>query len=180
LYDESAGVLRGSIFFGCASNSGGYGYLLTDPFPDATHVGEQDQEVHLLGSSEHMQICTTLMATFASMIGLFASGEWKSLKHEMDMFKCDQFSYLMTLVWSSLSWQVASLGMVDLIFQVSLLFSNVIGTFAIPIIPFFGMMVFHDKMNGVKIIAMLVSIWGFVSYVYHHYLEDKKARKASA
>jgi hypothetical protein len=45
---------------------------------------------------------------------------------------------------------------------------------------FFGMMVFHDKMNGVNIIAMLVSIWGFVSYVYHHYLEDKKARKASA
>jgi hypothetical protein len=42
------------------------------------------------------------------------------------------------------------------------------------------MMVFHDKMNGVNIIAMLVSIWGFVSYVYHHYLEDKKARKASA
>jgi hypothetical protein len=56
-------------------------------------------------------------------------------------------------------------------------FSNVIGTFGIP---FFAMMVFHDKMNGVKIIAILVSICGFVSYVYNHYLEDTKARKASA
>jgi hypothetical protein len=70
--------------------------------------------------------------------------------------------------------------MVGLIFQMSSLFSDVIDTFAIPIIPFFTVMVFHDKMNRVKIIAMLVSIWGFVSYVYHHYLEDKKARKASA
>jgi hypothetical protein len=93
-----------SIFFGCASNSGGIRYLLADLFPDPTLVRERDQEAHLLGSSEHMQICTTLVATFASVIGLFASGEWKSLKHEMDMFKSSRFSYLMTLMWSSLSW----------------------------------------------------------------------------
>jgi hypothetical protein len=34
-------------------------------------------------------------------------------------------------------------------------------------------MVFHDKMNGVKIIAMLISIWGFASYVYQQYLDVK-------
>ena len=126
----------------------------------------------------NMQIYTALVATIASLIGLFASGEWKDLKGEMDTFQSGQFSYLMTLVWTSVSWQVASVGMVGLIFEVSSLFSNVISIFALPIVPLFGVMVFHDKMNGVKIIAMLISIWGFISYVYQHYLDNKKARSA--
>jgi len=126
----------------------------------------------------NMQIYTAFVATFASLIGLFASGEWKDLKGEMDTFQSGQFSYLMTLVWTSVSWQVASVGMVGLIFEVSSLFSNVISIFALPIVPLFGVMVFHDKMNGVKIIAMLISIWGFNSYVYQHYLDNKKARSA--
>jgi drug/metabolite transporter (DMT)-like permease len=178
-YDESGGVSRGKYLLGVMLTLGASGtYSLILSLMQLTF--ENVIKSRFFAAVLNMQIYTALVATFASVIGLFASGEWKSLKNEMDMFKSGQFSYLMTLVWSSVSWQVASLGMVGLIFEVSSLFSNVIGTFAIPIIPFFGVMVFDDKMNGVKIIAMLVSIWGFVSYVYHHYLEDKKARKASA
>ena len=126
----------------------------------------------------NMQIYTALVATFASLVGLFASGEWMDLKEEMDRFQSGEFSYLMTLVWTSVSWQVASIGVVGLVFEVSSLFSNVISTFALPIVPLFGVMAFHDKMNGVKIIAMLISIWGFLSYLYQNYLDDKKARSA--
>jgi len=31
----------------------------------------------------------------------------------------------------------------------------------------------------VKIIAMLMAIWGFISYGYQLYVNDKKARKTS-
>jgi hypothetical protein len=55
---------------------------------------------HTFSAVLNMQIYTTLVATFASVINLFASGEWKPLKHGMDMFQSGQFSYLMTLVWS--------------------------------------------------------------------------------
>ncbi|GJN01919.1 hypothetical protein PR202_ga19223 [Eleusine coracana subsp. coracana] len=179
-YDESAGVSRGKYLLGVVLTLGAsctYSLILSLMQLAFENVIKERTYSAVL----NMQIYTSLVATFVSIIGLFASGEWKSLKHEMDMFKSGQFSYLMTLVWSSVSWQMASLGMVGLIFEVSSLFSNVIGTSAIPIIPFFGVMIFHDKMNnGVKIIAMLVSVWGFVSYVYHHYLEDRKARKASS
>uniref|UniRef100_A0A804MBA6 Purine permease 11 n=2 Tax=Zea mays TaxID=4577 RepID=A0A804MBA6_MAIZE len=126
----------------------------------------------------NMQIYTALVATFASLVGLFASGEWMDLREEMDRFQSGQFSYLMTLVWASVSWQLASVGVVGLVFEVSSLFSNVISTFALPIVPLFGVMAFHDRMNGVKIIAMLISIWGFLSYLYQNYLDDKKVRNA--
>ncbi|OMO78997.1 NB-ARC domain-containing protein [Corchorus olitorius] len=32
-------------------------------------------------------------------------------------------------------------------------------------------------MDGIKIVAMLLTIWGFASYYYQQYLDDKKAKK---
>ncbi|TVU16000.1 hypothetical protein EJB05_39546 [Eragrostis curvula] len=177
--EESISVSRGKYFLGFILTLGAsctYALILSLMQLSFKNIIKR----HTYSEVLNMQIYTSLVATFASLVGLFASGEWKSLKQEMDTFKSGEFSYLMTLVWTSISWQIASLGMVGLIFEVSSMFSNVISTFAIPIVPFFAVVIFHDKMNGVKIIAMLISVWGFVSYVYHHYLDDKKARKASA
>ncbi|RLN08756.1 putative purine permease 11 [Panicum miliaceum] len=127
----------------------------------------------------NMQIYTALVATIASLIGLFASGEWKTLEGEMHAFGSGKLSYVMTLLWTAVSWQIASVGVVGLIFVVSSLFSNVISTLALPIIPVFAVIFFHDKMDGVKIIAMLMAIWGFISYGYQLYVNDKKVRKTS-
>lgn len=128
----------------------------------------------------NMQIYTAFVATLASLVGLFASGEWKTLEGEMHVFSSGKVSYVMTLLWTAISWQIASVGVVGLIFVVSSLFSNVISTLALPIIPVFAVIFFHDKMDGIKIIAMLIAIWGFVSYGYQLYVDDKKSRKTSS
>ncbi|XP_073012786.1 probable purine permease 11 isoform X1 [Typha latifolia] len=127
-----------------------------------------------------MQIYTASVATCASVVGLFASGEWKSLKGEMEGYGTGRVSYVLTLVWTAISWQVASVGVVGLIFVVSSLFSNVISTLALPVVPIFAVIFFHDKMDGVKIMAMLIAIWGFISYIYQHYVDDSKAKKVIA
>jgi hypothetical protein len=128
----------------------------------------------------NMQIYTAFVATLASLVGLFASGEWKTLEGEMHTFSSGKVSYVMTLLWTAISWQIASVGVVGLIFVVSSLFSNVISTLALPIIPVFAVIFFHDKMDGIKIIAMMMAIWGFISYGYQLYVDDKKSRKTSA
>nr|CAD1818680.1 unnamed protein product [Ananas comosus var. bracteatus] len=97
----------------------------------------------------------------------------------MEAYKTGTVSYVMTLVWTAVSWQVASVGVVGLIFVVTSLFSNVISTLSLPVVPIFAVIFFHDKMDGVKIMAMLISIWGFVSYLYQHYLDDSKGKKPS-
>lgn len=124
-----------------------------------------------------MQLYTALVATCGSVVGLFASGEWKGLTEEMHGFKKGKVAYVMTLVWTGVSWQVASVGVVGLIFVVSSLFSNVISTLAFPVVPVFAVIFFHDKMDGVKIMSMLIALWGFVSYIYQQYLDDAKAKK---
>lgn len=125
-----------------------------------------------------MQIYTALVATAVSVAGLFASGEWKTLQGEMGSFTAGKSAYVMTLVWTAIAWQICSVGVVGLVFVVSSLFSNVISTLSLAITPIASVMILHDKMNGVKIIAMLMAIWGFSTYIYQNYVDDLKASTA--
>ncbi|XP_010247689.1 PREDICTED: probable purine permease 11 [Nelumbo nucifera] len=118
----------------------------------------------------------SLVATCASTIGLFASGDWKGLKSEMEEYGLGKLSYIMTLVWTAVGWQISSIGTVGLIFDVSSLFSNCVSTLCLPIVPILAMVFFHDKMDGIKVVALLLAIWGFVSYVYQHYIDDSKSK----
>ncbi|XP_071697772.1 probable purine permease 11 [Rutidosis leptorrhynchoides] len=124
-----------------------------------------------------LSIYTSFFATCVSTIGLFASGEWKTLGGEMDGFGKGSVSYVMTLVGTAVAWQVCSVGVVGLVFVVSSLFSNVISTLSLALTPLAAVVVFHDKMNGVKIIAMLMGLWGFCTYIYQNYLDDIDAKK---
>ncbi|CAH2035695.1 unnamed protein product [Thlaspi arvense] len=125
-----------------------------------------------------MQIYTSLVATCVSVIGLFASGEWRMLNGEMEGYHKGQASYVLTLVGTAVTWQVCSVGVVGLIFLVSSLFSNVISTLSLAVTPLAALVVFRDKMSGVKVMSMLIALWGFASYVYQNYLDDLKVRRA--
>lgn len=120
---------------------------------------------------------SSLIASCACIVGLFASGEWRSLKGEMEGYRKGKVSYVMTLAWTAVGWQVSSVGTVCLVFRVSSLFTNVISTLGLPIIPVFAVIFFHDKMDGVKVVSLLIAIWGFLSYIYQHYLDDSKSKR---
>ncbi|EOY27780.1 Purine permease 10 [Theobroma cacao] len=122
-----------------------------------------------------MIIYQSAVATLIILVGLFASGEWKGLDREMKAFELGKVSYVMVLVWTAITWQVFAIGSVGLIFEVSALFSNVISTLGLPIVPVLAVIFFHETMTGIKAIAMVLAIWGFVSYVYQHYLDDRKS-----
>ncbi|GER49415.1 purine permease family protein [Striga asiatica] len=128
-----------------------------------------------------MQMYTAVVATCVAVVGLFASGECgavpRSLGGEMGSYAGGRFSYVMTLVCTAVSWQVCSVGVVGLIFVVSSLFSNVISTLSLAVTPIASLLVFHDNMNGVKIVAMLMAFWGFGSYIYQNYIDDLELRK---
>ncbi|XP_061359715.1 probable purine permease 11 [Gastrolobium bilobum] len=123
-----------------------------------------------------MQLYPSFIASCVCVVGLFASGEWKTLDNEMKEYEKGRVSYIMTLLWTAVAWQITSIGMLGLIFEVSSLFSNVIGTLALPIVPILAVIFFHDKVDGVKCIALLLAVWGFLSYIYQHYLDDQKAK----
>lgn len=118
-----------------------------------------------------MILWPSLVASVATLVGLFASGDWAGLGREMGSFRPGEVSYVMNLAWTAVTWQVYSVGMVGLIIEVSSLFSNVIGVLGLPIVPVFAVLLFGEKMDGVKAVAMVLAVWGFASYAYQNYLE---------
>uniref|UniRef100_A0A1J3JK77 Probable purine permease n=1 Tax=Noccaea caerulescens TaxID=107243 RepID=A0A1J3JK77_NOCCA len=125
----------------------------------------------------NMIFYVSLVASCVSLVGLFASSEWKTLSSEMENYKLGKVSYVMNLVWTAITWQVFSIGGTGLIFELSSLFSNSISVLGLPVVPILAVIIFHDKMNGLKVISMILAIWGFTSYVYQHYLDDKNLKK---
>lgn len=114
----------------------------------------------------------SFIASSVAVVGILATGEWKAVKVEMDLFRFGKLSYVMTLICTALSWQVYNIGLFGLIVRVSSLFSNVVSTLGLPIVPVLAVIFFHDFMDGIKVVAMLLAIWGFVSYAYDQYLHE--------
>ncbi|KAF8031078.1 hypothetical protein BT93_D0307 [Corymbia citriodora subsp. variegata] len=129
-----------------------------------------------------MLVYQSIVAGVIILAGLFASGEWEHLRREMDGYKLGKASYVMNLVGTAIAWQVFGIGAIGLILDVSSLFSNSISAVGLPIVPIFAVVFFGDRMDGIKVISMILAIWGFVSYVYQHYLDDAKlkAQRSSA
>ncbi|KAI4368107.1 hypothetical protein MLD38_016705 [Melastoma candidum] len=98
------------------------------------------------------------------------------LRQEMELFGLGKLSYVMTLTWTAITWQVCTIGVGGLIYEVSSVFTNVISALGLPIVPVLAMVFFHDRMDGVKAISMVLAIWGFLSYVYQQYLDENCAK----
>ncbi|KAH7514995.1 hypothetical protein FEM48_Zijuj11G0149400 [Ziziphus jujuba var. spinosa] len=126
-----------------------------------------------------MVIFELLVASCMFLVGVFASGEWKDLSKEMDGFGLDKISYVMTLLWSTIVWQVFQIGIVALILEVSSLFCNIISALALPIVQVLAAIIFHDNMDGLKVISMVLAIGGSVSYIYQNYLDDQKSKSST-
>jgi hypothetical protein len=124
-----------------------------------------------------MIIYQSLVATCATLVGLFASGEWNGIKKEMEEFEIGKVSYVLDLTFIAISWQVFNIGCVGLIFEISSLFSNAINVLGLPIVPILAVAFFHEKMDGIKAISMVLAVWGFISYVYQQYLDDESNNK---
>ncbi|OIW21749.1 hypothetical protein TanjilG_09171 [Lupinus angustifolius] len=119
-------------------------------------------------------IYQSIVATCVTFIGLFASGEWNGLQNEMEKYEMGKTSYVLNLVFIAVTWQLYSIGSVGLIFEVSSLFADALSVLAEPIVPILAVIFFHETMNGIKAISMVLAIWGFTSYIYHHYLDKTK------
>ncbi|PUZ48643.1 hypothetical protein GQ55_7G262200 [Panicum hallii var. hallii] len=122
-----------------------------------------------------MQMYTNLVASAVSVAGLLASGDWRTIPAEMAAFKDGRARYVLTLAGTAVAWQAAAVGVVRLIARVSSLFANVTATLALPLVPVLAVALFGDRMTGIKVVAMLMAVWGFLSYVYQHYVDGRRA-----
>ncbi|KAL4387570.1 hypothetical protein GQ457_09G003590 [Hibiscus cannabinus] len=123
-----------------------------------------------------MIIYQSLVAASVIVTGLFISGEWRSLKGEMEEYELGKVSYLMVLVWICILWQAFALGSTALLFEVSSLFANAVIAFALPVVLVLAVIFFDNEMDCMKVVATVLALWGFLSYAYQQYLDDQESK----
>lgn len=119
-------------------------------------------------------IYQSMVETSVVIMAMVFTEEWRNLAKEMESFELGKMLYWLILAAIAVSWQLFAIGAVSLIFEVSSLFSNVIGSVGLPLMPILAVIFFHEKMDGLKIVSLLLAALGFASYVYQNYLDGDK------
>nr|GME07787.1 probable purine permease 9 [Ipomoea batatas] len=144
-------------------------------FSQETTSSEKIIKRETLKDTVILTVSQSFVATVVTLVGLFASGEWKGLRREMEGYNQGVLAYNLVLFFSAVACQAYFVGSFTLTFKVSSLFSNVVIRLATPLTPLLSMLLLHEEMSGLKVMSLLLSVWGFASYIYQQYLDDLEA-----
>lgn len=96
------------------------------------------------------------------------------IPREAREFNLGETKYYVVLVCSAIMWQFFFLGAIGVIFYASSLLSGIIIAAFLPVTEIMAVIVYKENFHAEKGVALVLSLWGFVSYFYG---EIKEARK---
>lgn len=124
-----------------------------------------------------IQMVLGISATVFCTIGMIINKDFQAIPREASQYAIGESKYYMVLVWCAIIWQFALLGLVGVIFYSSSLLSGIIGAFLLPVTEVLAVILFHEKFQAEKGVAIFLALWGFVSYFYGEYEQGKKEKK---
>ncbi|MQL92074.1 hypothetical protein Taro_024692 [Colocasia esculenta] len=114
------------------------------------------------------QVMVSLCAFIFTTIGVIVTGDFQKMRVEAASFKHGQLSYSMVLLWSAVSFQLGVLGGTAVLFLASTVMAGVLNAVRVPLTSIAAIILFHDPMSGFKILSLIITGWGFVSYTFGH------------
>ncbi|KAI3990678.1 hypothetical protein MKX01_022978 [Papaver californicum] len=112
------------------------------------------------------QVMVSLFAFIFTTIGVTVNNDFAGMKSEAKNFKNGEASYYMVLIWSALTFQLGVLGGTAVLFLASTVLAGVINAVRVPLTSIAAVILFHDPMSGFKILSLIITFWGFGSYIY--------------
>lgn len=122
------------------------------------------------------QVMVSFCAFVFTSIGLIVNGDFPAMRHEAAHFKHGEVSYIMVMVWSAVTFQLGVLGGTGVLFLASTVLAGVLNAVRVPLTSIAAVIWFHDPMSGFKILSLVITVWGFCSYMVGH----SSAKKTSS
>lgn len=88
------------------------------------------------------------------------------MKSEAKSFKGGSTSYILVLIWSAITFQLGVLGATAVLFLASTVLAGVLNAIRVPVTSIAAVILLHDSMSSFKILSLVVTFWGFGSYIY--------------
>ncbi|CAL4921181.1 unnamed protein product [Urochloa decumbens] len=104
--------------------------------------------------------------TAVCLVGMAVSKDFQAMPGEAAAFGLGEANYYLVLVLGAVSWQLSNLGIMGFIVCSSSLLAGVIIALVLPLSEVLAVVFLREKFDGAKGIALVLSLWGFVSYLY--------------
>ncbi|KAL5206014.1 hypothetical protein ABZP36_034223 [Zizania latifolia] len=129
--------------------------------------------VKILGKrSFHVVLEQQVMVSFCAFVftsvGLAVNGDFLAMRREAAGFRHGEVSYVMVMVWSAVTFQLGVLGGTGVLFLASTVLAGVLNAVRVPVTSIAAAIWFHDPMSGFKILSLVITVWGFASYMVGH------------
>lgn len=119
------------------------------------------------------QVMVSLFGFVFTTIGLIVNNDFQGMSFEAKTFKGGKSSYVSVLVWGVITFQLGVLGATAVLFLASTVLAGVLNSIRVPLTSVAAVVLLKDPMSGFKILSLIITFWGFGSYVYGNYPQSK-------
>nr|CAB3501782.1 unnamed protein product [Digitaria exilis] len=113
-----------------------------------------------------IQVVMGAAGTVVCLVGMAMAEDFQAIPREAAMFGLGEINYYFLLISGAVLWQLSNLGIMGLIICSSPLLAGIMIALVLPLSELLAVVFLHEKFDGVKGIALVLSLWGFVSYLY--------------
>ncbi|XP_055810297.1 purine permease 3-like [Solanum dulcamara] len=124
-----------------------------------------------------IQMVMCFAATAFCTVAMIANKDFQAISREAKQYNLGEDRYYIILIWSAIIWQCFFVGAIGIIYSSSSLMSGVLLAVLLPVTEILAVIFFNEKFSGEKGLALFLSLWGFVSYMYGDYKQAKKVEK---
>ncbi|KAK6136425.1 hypothetical protein DH2020_029846 [Rehmannia glutinosa] len=119
------------------------------------------------------QVMVSLFGFLFTTIGLIVNDDFRGMSSEATTFKGGKTSYISVLVWGVVTFQLGVLGGTAVLFLASTVLAGVLNSIRVPLTSIAAVILLNDPMSGFKILSLVITFWGFGSYIYGNYPQSK-------
>ncbi|KAL2492594.1 Purine permease 3 [Abeliophyllum distichum] len=142
------------------------------PFLEFTYLKAKQTVTYTMILEIQLVMC--FFATAFSIVGMIINKDFQAISKEARQYELGETKYYLVLVGAIILLQCFFVGIVGVIFYGSSLLSGVLCTVSLPITELLAVLLFDEKFQSEKGVALFLSLWGFVSYFFGERKQSKK------
>ncbi|RZC44071.1 hypothetical protein C5167_037019 [Papaver somniferum] len=127
-----------------------------------------------------MQIVMAVVASLFCIVGMIVNNDHKEILREGKEYELGEVKYYVVLVAIAIMSQIYFVGTAGVIFCSTSLLAGIIAAVMLPITEILSVVFYNESFKSEKGIALFLSLWGFISYLYGGYKEHIEAEKQSS
>ncbi|KAL8096370.1 hypothetical protein AgCh_037359 [Apium graveolens] len=171
--DKPEGESKGEYVLGFIMTLGAaalFGFIL--PLMEMTYQKAKQVIDYPLVMEIQMVLCFS--ATLLCTVGMLINNDFNAISREARNFDLGERKYYLILVSTAMLSQFFILGAGGVIFCASSLLSGIILAVLLPVTEVLAVLFFQERFTAEKGVALVLSLWGFVSYFYGEIKHSQK------